>query len=380
MQSNKYPQIVYVASTRLRTEKAHGLATVKICEAFGDLGADVSLFVPRIWRSLSDPFLHYSLRRNFSIKTFPIIDLLPLKMFEKGFFLIQVISFSLSALVYCLVVYWSKRKEIVIFSHDYMPLYFFSFFFQNIYYDIHHFPGDNFMYRRLMKKVIGFSVQTKWKVVELERRFSIKPEKIVYWPNGTEPKKFEILKTHNEARLDLNLSLDKKIVLYTGQLFSWKGVDTLIEAAKDLGEEILVYIVGGVEEKIVGNIHFVSFQPHEKIPLWLRAADILILPNTAREKVSLYYTSPMKLFEYMASGTPIVASDVPSIREIINEDVASFATADDPRSFADKIQFVLNNPDLANEKALGASKLGAIYTWEKRANVILEHISLLQTS
>jgi glycosyltransferase involved in cell wall biosynthesis len=54
--------------------------------------------------------------------------------------------------------------------------------------------------------------------------------------------------------------------------------------------------------------------------MWQKAADALVLPNTAKEDISKYYTSPMKLFEYMASRRPIVATNIPSITEIINEE------------------------------------------------------------
>src|SRR3989338_7168842 len=59
------------------------------------------------------------------------------------------------------------------------------------------------------------------------------------------------------------------------------------------------------------NVKIIEHRPHDEIPFWLRAADILVLPNTAIEDISKYYTSPMKLFEYMASGRPIVPSDLP---------------------------------------------------------------------
>ncbi|MEK9147905.1 MAG: glycosyltransferase family 4 protein, partial [Patescibacteria group bacterium] len=120
------------------------------------------------------------------------------------------------------------------------------------------------------------------------------------------------------------------------------------------------------------KIRFVGHRPWAEIPLWLKAADVLVLPNTGRMRVSQYYTSPMKLFEYMASGRPIVASDIPSIREIVDETMVFFATADDPESFAQVIQQTLNRPGEARsrvEKSLAEVKK---YTWDNRATRLLE--------
>ena len=412
------PKIVYVTNARLPTEKAHGLATVKIAEAFADLGYDVDLIAPRrrgetkpevlqehsqrdgarqaIFQQENtrvpakpagkatpgDIFDFYQIRRNFKIKKLPTIDLfgfLP----EKLAFLIQLFSFSKFATIYSIFKY---NRATIFFSHDHAPLWFLSLFGRKIFYDIHHFPDGSFLYRRVLKKSFGLAVQTKWKIKALEDQFGVPPKKVIYWPNGTDVKKFEIADSREEARKKLNLPQDKKIALYTGQLFDWKGVETLIEAAEFLSKDTLVYIVGGgdlakaqadmrVHAKFGAetNTRFIGQRPHEEIPLWLRAADVLVLPNTGKQKVSLYYTSPMKMFEYMASGTPIVASDIPSIAEILNDKNAFLAGADDPKDFAEKINSIFSDSrELANRRAIEAKKDVQKYTWAERARKITE--------
>lgn len=83
-------------------------------------------------------------------------------------------------------------------------------------FDIHDFPSENFFYRRVLKKALGFAVQTKWKIGELERRFNIPSSKVVYWPNGVEIKEFAIEISQKEARQKLNLPLDKKSFFIQG--------------------------------------------------------------------------------------------------------------------------------------------------------------------
>ncbi len=387
--SSSHKKIVYVSNTRLPTEKAHGLALMKLCAAFQGQGREVVVIAPRLWRkSGGSPFTVYGLPEGiFSIRTVFTIDLVLFPFFKKIMFWLQMLSFSLAASFFVRQKY-RKDSTAVIFSHDYIPLFFLSFLPLILFYDIHHFPGNNFMYRRVMKKAAGFGVQTRWKIGELERKFAIPKEKIVYWPNGTDVADFSIVLDKKEARKKLGVPPQEKVALYTGQLFSWKGVRTFLEAARYL-KGVSLYIVGGNSEDLPqakeyartlsdpDSVHFVGPRPHEEIPLWLKAADVLVLPNTGMQKVSLYYTSPMKLFEYMASGRPIVASDIPSIREVLMEEEAFFAEADNPKSFAEAIKKSLENLTLSEEKGKKAALSAQKFSWGARAEKLGTHIDSL---
>ena len=104
------------------------------------------------------------------------------------------------------------------------------------------------------------------------------------------------------------------------------------------------------------------------------SADVLVLPNSAKPKISSHYTSPLKLFQYMASGVPIIASDLPSIREILTDDTAFWFPPDDERALARQIEYVLSHPDEARSKAARAREEVKKYTWDARASAILEYI------
>jgi glycosyltransferase involved in cell wall biosynthesis len=118
----------------------------------------------------------------------------------------------------------------------------------------------------------------------------------------------------------------------------------------------------------------ITSEAQMRIPLYLRAADVLVVPNTAKEDISRLYTSPMKLFEYMASGTPIVASDLPSIREIVDDSIVSFFAPDDPASLAETIGRVLYNYPEAEAKARLARERVKPYSWKRRAEAITHFI------
>ncbi len=376
--------VVYVADTRLPTEKAHGLALMKLCEAFARAGTRVEVVAPRLLRlSKKDPYEYYGVKPLFTITRVPSIDLHPLRVARRLLYLVQMVSFSLCAAAYCA---WQYRgRTVVYFSHDYMPLYFLSFLGVPVYYDIHHFPGTNFMYRRIMRRAAGFAVQTKWKIDELHRRFGIAKEKIVYWPNGTDVDIFAIEESVAEARHAVGLKAQGPVALYVGQFFAWKGVATLVRALAHMPPAVQLVLVGGTEEDTKQlqkevpesnnpRILFVPFQKRETVPHWLRAADVLVLPNTGTQAVSKYYTSPMKLFEYLASGRPVVASDLPSIREIVSEDTAYLVAADDPAALARGITHALTDVADAAARAARARVHGARFTWDARAQAILPHL------
>lgn len=377
---------MYVCNTRLPTEKAHGLATVKLCEAFAWHGCEVELVVPCLWRGEpEDAFRHYGIRRNFMLMRMPTLDFRKIWIPQRIAFLIQMYSFSLCAAYRMWRRYGRGDGRIVFFSHDYIPLYFLSFFAAHIFYDIHHFPGRNWMYRRVMERSVAFGVQTQWKKRALHEQWKIDTEKIVYWPNGTDIREFDVTISQDEARRKLGLPKKMTAALYTGSLFDWKGVDALIRAVSWLDVNTFIYIVGGAAADIQKykealpeasdkRIIFVLPRPHTEIPLWLKSANVLVLPNTGKMKVSQYYTSPMKLFEYMASKRPIVASRITSLTEIINDHSAILVCPDDPQALARGIRHALEHPRDANVLAERAFQDVGNYTWEKRAEIILSCI------
>ncbi len=378
-------RIFYVTNTRLPTEKAHGIAAMKLAEAFAEQGIEVVLIHP--WRINSirqDPYDYYGVRRNFFIHTLPSLDFLWLGFGARIFFPIQLISFSIVAAFYLWVRYriWGTFHDTVVFSHDHIPLFFVSFVAPHIFYDIHDYPLKNIFFKRVLRRAVGCSVQTKWKQHKLVGDFGVPEEHIAYWPNGTDVNRFDISMSREEARRSLALPQDQKIVLYTGSLQHWKGVDTLIAAARFLPDDTFVYIVGGDSQSIkdfktknsklaTHTLTFVGQRPWREIPMWLKAADVLVIPNTGRDEISLHYTSPMKLFEYMASGRPIVASDIPSIREVVDESMVFFARADDPHSLAETIKRALVVSEDANGRIDRSRREVERFTWRARAEKLL---------
>ncbi len=174
------------------------------------------------------------------------------------------------------------------------------------------------------------------------------------------------------------------IVTYCGHLYPHKGVHHLIQAAKYL-PDILFCIVGGWPEDIercrglargIDNLMFVGFVPNRDVPKYLAAADLLILPNSMRHK-DAYFTSPLKLFEYMSAGKPIVASDIPAFKSLLrHRENAYLVTPDSDRAIAGGIEALCNDRALSQTIADRARRDVQRFTWAKRAESILKHFNI----
>lgn len=373
--ANDEKQLIYITSARIPTEKANGYQIAKMCEEFANLGYKVSLIVPKRKNHIKENVCnYYKLQNNFRVSYLFCIDFLNISSHAVVFFLLQV-SFSLRAFIYALF-----NRESIFFTRDEFVALFISLINKKIIYEVHSLSEKNFIQKivlKKIKKIVTISEGLKKEIIIK----GIDKNKILVAPDGVDLQTFENLPSKIEARKLLNLPINKKILMYTGHLYSWKGVYTLVDSAKFLEKNYEIILVGGTVEDIrkmkeylqkntLTNVTIAGHRPHEKIPYYLAAADVLILPNTAKEKISSHYTSPIKLFEYMASGAPIMASDLPSIREILDEDSACFFQPDNPLSFTETINNL--NHDQVKLKAIRAKEKVKNYTWKKRAENIIK--------
>jgi glycosyltransferase involved in cell wall biosynthesis len=187
------------------------------------------------------------------------------------------------------------------------------------------------------------------------------------------------------------LPLDRVIIGYIGRFRTMtmeKGIPELVQAMAYLptfdGSEPLLLCVGGPMDAVpayldlaVGRgvsehrLRFVDRVPNKEVPLWMRACDVVTIPWPWTE-FSAYFTSPLKLFEYMASRTPIVATDLPSMREILRHGKnAVLVEPGSPEALAKGIQQMLEIPDRGQRIAAQACQDVIPLTWERRAANVL---------
>jgi glycosyltransferase involved in cell wall biosynthesis len=184
---------------------------------------------------------------------------------------------------------------------------------------------------------------------------------------------------------------EARCLLYLGQFYPWKGVDTLVEAMHFLPDFLHLKLIGGregsedyrristkIRELGLGQrIHLLGLLPQDQLGSHLKEAYLAVLPASRREGIS-EFSSPLKLFEYMAAGIPIVASDLPSFREILrHSENAYLVEADDPEALAKGIMALTNAPRLAEKLAQTALREINSFSWLARAEKIVGYLQKL---
>lgn len=371
----------YIANIRVPTERAHTLQVMKMCEAFSKEGFDVELVVPDKRDNLgeSDPFKYYGVAKIFKIKRIWATDFLGMASRRGKFFYAADLLSFLTSLVLMRVREW----EGIIYARDPFLLFPFIGLKRSLFVaEIHDIPQRNFLFPNFLKLAHSVITITHGLKKELEKK-GIIGERVLVAPDAIDLKDFADPIDRESARELLSLPSDKKIAMYIGLLDEWKGYRTLLDAS-NLLHDVLVVIVGGRDEHIkkLRNEYpkavFLGFKPYKDLAKYQRAADVLVIPNSAKKTISKYFTSPLKLFAHMASGVPIVASDLPSLREVLDESMAYFFTPDDSVSLARVVKKAIEDYGEGVEKTQKLVFTSKGYSWENRAQKILNWINKSQ--
>jgi glycosyltransferase involved in cell wall biosynthesis len=188
------------------------------------------------------------------------------------------------------------------------------------------------------------------------------------------------------ARLDPNRIFaplsrtDAPLIGYAGHLYPWKGVDVLIEAIALLPAARALIIGGQPGERdgarlealarargVAGRTELIGWQRPADVAALLSQCDVLVLPNV-RSTISERYTSPLKLFEYLAAGRPIVASNLPALREVLTDGInALLVEPGNAPALAAVLQALTEDAALSDRLARRAFTDAAIYSWDARA-------------
>ena len=391
-------KLIYLTNSRLPGEKAHAIQIMKTCAA---LAADVDIQivhprrVNRPWlQSVIDLQKYYKLPRDVqrrlvgSLDLFSIVPKLPFgkTLAYKIVFAIQTITYHIALLPLLLT-----RSADVYYTRDSLTASLLVLLgkvsISTVIYEAHRFPSSILgleLSRWLVNKLDGIVVLTNFlatRYLELgipEKRISVVPDAVDLQDFGVFSK--------SAARQHLGIDESIFVVMYVGHMYHWKGVDTLVEAATRLSDNEQIWLIGGTPEELprieqlakqleLTNIHLAGYVPYEHISTYMAAADVLVIPNSGDYDISRFYTSPIKLFEYMAAKRPIVASNLPSLREIIvHDETALLVQPDNPISLAIAIQRLQSDSHLSSRLVDNATVLVSKHTWSGRSQRILEFI------
>ncbi|MCX7982643.1 MAG: glycosyltransferase family 4 protein [Syntrophales bacterium] len=209
---------------------------------------------------------------------------------------------------------------------------------------------------KLSHYVIVLSQETKRRMEKIE---GMETHKILVFPSGTDT---DLFTPRPKEEACQRLGFDPQLIYigFVGSFLPYQGVETLIEAAPYiLAEEkgVRFLLVGDgprrknweqeVKKKRLEKYFVFSGQvPYEDVPLYLGVMDICVAPHRRESNQS----SPVKIFDYMAAGKPVVASNIEAVREITEGSTAALLNEpDDPQDLAQKISFLLKNKEKRQE-------------------------------
>ncbi len=376
-------RLLYIANARIPTEKAHGLTIVKSCEAFARQGIEVVLIIPRRKTQFEgDIFETYGVERIFAVRYMPTIDLLRWSQGRVAFWM-SYATFYFSTFFALLL---ADSRNTVVYTRE-SPLLLLSFLGLPAVFECHQILSRRklfFMLARSAKGIVTISYALKNAFLGA----GFKDERLLVAPSGFDPSIFSHKVPKERARRELNLPEEQPIALYTGNFTTMskdKGISDILKALTKLPEVLFVAVGGSegdmarynkeAEELGVGaRTRFFGHTVQKTLALYQCAADVLLMPFPDLPHYR-NHMSPVKMFEYMASGKPIVATDLPTIAEVLNDSNAVIVPPGDTTAIAGALRLLMEDAELAARVGAQGERDVHAYSWQERSKRVLAFIN-----
>jgi glycosyltransferase involved in cell wall biosynthesis len=379
-------RIAYLSNARIPSRVANSVHVMKICQAFARQGHDVTLFGRPGREAAEDVFGYYGVAPCFSLVLGTYPRRLPV---GAGWVCALSIARSVRRLPGVDLIYSRSVKCLIACGRGGPPFVF----------EDHESPARTRLQRYLTSRILrrpGFRllvVITRALRDEYLRVFPwLAPDKVLVAPDGADV--LGTVSTWPPARHWPGRAAHLQVG-YVGHLYPGKGMEVVLPLAKAL-PDVDFHIVGGSEHDIAywqqragqrANVHFHGHVPPAECDSYRCRMDVLLAPLQrqvyyvmARRTASdiAPWTSPLKLFEYMAAGKPMIASDLPVLREVLEHNVnALLVPPDDVDAWAKTVRFLADHPDESMRLGQRARHdLETRFTWDKRAEAILSAFGL----
>jgi glycosyltransferase involved in cell wall biosynthesis len=365
-------KICYLANTAIPSTNASAIQIVKMCEAFSELKNDVTLITTNA--SSSNIFNFYKIKTKFKFKKMKYFKKFPLGIKFYLFSILSIIeSIKFKPDIYitrnfftCFLLILLKKKTILELHHDLdTESRIVRFIVKNY----------NFFNSKHLVKLIAITNYVKYVYIS---KYSTKSNKIIVLPSGSSIKenyKYKI----NKKKINIG---------YFGSLYKSRGIDLIIKLAS-IDPENDYYIYGNkkqlkipISKKTEKNLYLNEYVPYKKISKILLDMDLLLMPYTSSITVAgdvgdiTKYTSPLKLFDYLSVGRPIICSNFNVLKEIITENKNAIFVKNYQNVFAWKkeITKLINKPEKMKIISKNNYKLSKKYSHSARALKILDII------
>jgi glycosyltransferase involved in cell wall biosynthesis len=221
---------------------------------------------------------------------------------------------------------------------------------------------------------------------ELVKLYSVPAEKIIVINNGANTDIFKPM-DQKQARDKLKLDNSKKYICFVGHLAAWQGVEFLIYAAPYILEkcpDVRFVVVGdGVmknrlleiasETGVTDKFTFTGRIPYESVPVYINAADVCVAPFI-KDRNSKIGLSALKTYEYLACGKPIVASNIPGVKDLIDLSGGGISVpSENPEELANAVVKLISDQEMRNIMGeQGRKYVFETHSWDGVARKILD--------
>lgn len=386
-------RIAYITHTRFPTEKAHGHQIARVCEALVKLKHDVTIVSPDITNAVSKSAgVYYHLTEEFSEEKLRTFDAYQSKLIPGRF----AFLFTMRSYRSALEQFLTEQKFDLLYARSPQVLPALLKTRTPVVLELHTLPrlkkARFAAHCRKCKRIVCLTSPMKEELVAL----GVPAAKIIVEGDAVDPERFAKLPSTKKAKHHFGVPEDRVVIGYVGSLVTMdkleKGVDILIKAIPLLrkhGDNVHLLIVGGPEEWIEryrllaihtgltdNDITFYGPVPTKLVPDALAACDVCVYPAPQPKKAFFRRdTSPLKLFEYLAAGKPVVCADIPPVRDVLDKTMVRFVHAGSISSLAGGIRDVLEHPDDAKKRTKKGLAVIKKHTWEKRMKRIIDAIS-----
>jgi len=384
-------KITYVSRTTIPSRSANSIHVMKMCDALSQEGYKISLLTdPIIAKKMDsnepeiiDDYKYYGARHHFKI----------IKLYYPWIKKVNGIIYSIYSF------FWIKRRKTdLVFSRDLLTAFLCATYDYKVIYECHGI-SDSYFDIYILNKLIKYkklnmfiSISNEMYKILLHRYPEIININHLTAHDGVDLNQFGESVKKYEIRENLKYTKKDFVIGYTGSLMNGRGIELIIDLAEKL-QDYKFFVAGGREFEIeyyneykkrerINNIFFNGFIPNGKIVKYLSACDLLLMPYqknlTSASGIKINNTkwmSPMKMFEYMASGVPIVSSYFRVLEEVLHHNHNAYFV--DPENIDEWIHAIKQlHSDIKLRKKLSENARHDVtnYTWLNRAQRIIYNL------
>jgi len=372
-------KIACITTSIVPSKSANSIQAMKVVQALRQTGQDVRLWVPEFessdWKTIADV---YGLTTEFDVIWLPFSP--KLKQYDFALKAVGAAKRWGADVIYT----WALQAAVLGRLQGRTTVM-----------EFHDFPmGRNGpLLFKLYKSFKGRALTlctTRALAEGMEERYQLRftEGELQIAPNGTETERYTGLPAPDKARKELGLK-DGFTVGYSGHFYPGRGMELLTEIARLLPEVNFLWM-GGRQEDIlpwqenlsrhfIYNVTITGFIPNSRLPLYQAAADVLVMPYGKKISGSSggdisRVINPMKMFDYLAAGKPIIASEVPVFHEILTAKTTIFCEPENAQEWVKAIQDLRGKPEKRAQMGASAKASANQYTWKNRARVTLEKL------